>query len=190
MKTGKPVIFNCHVGLTNFVVPIMIEDKYMSSIVGGQVLIEPPDENYFRQVAKVLGLNEEEYISEVKNINIASAEKVQAITKLLYVLTNSIAAVAYVNFQLTDLGLDYKIPRNIVLEEWFFNDYSSFKRSISSREFEVLKLIVLGKSNTEIAGELFISVHTVKAHVSSILEKFSVDDRVQLAVKVVREGIV
>ena len=61
---------------------------------------------------------------------------------------------------------------------------------ITEREFEVLKLIVLGKSNTEIAKDLFISVHTVKAHVSSILEKFSVEDRVQVAVKAIREGLV
>ena len=76
------------------------------------------------------------------------------------------------------------------MEEWFFSNYGNIKKPISSREFEVLKLIVLGKSNTEIANELFISVHTAKAHVSSILEKFAVEDRVQLAVKVVREGII
>lgn len=62
-------------------------------------------------------------------------------------------------------------------------------KPLSEREFEVLKFIVMGKSNTEIAEELFISVHTAKAHVCSILQKMSVEDRVQAAVKAVRQGL-
>ena len=62
-------------------------------------------------------------------------------------------------------------------------------RPLTDREIQVLKLIVLGKSNTEIAKELLISLHTAKKHVSSILDKMSVDDRVQVAVKAVREGL-
>ena len=41
----------------------------------------------------------------------------------------------------------------------------------TEREFEVLKHLVEGKSNTEIAKELIVSVHTAKAHVCSILQK-------------------
>ena len=63
-------------------------------------------------------------------------------------------------------------------------------KPLTDREFEILRLIVLGKNNKEIANELFISVHTAKAHVSSILEKFSVEDRVKVAVMAVREGLV
>lgn len=63
-------------------------------------------------------------------------------------------------------------------------------KSLTERENEVLKLVVMGKSNTEIAKELLISVHTAKAHVCSILQKMSVNDRVQAAVKAVREGLI
>lgn len=62
-------------------------------------------------------------------------------------------------------------------------------KSLTEREYEVLKLVVMGKSNTEIAKDLLISVHTAKAHVCSILQKMAVNDRVQAAVKAVREGI-
>ena len=61
---------------------------------------------------------------------------------------------------------------------------------LTLREFEVLKHLVLGKSNTEIAKELIVSVHTAKAHVCSILQKMCVNDRVQAAVKAVKEGMV
>ncbi len=61
---------------------------------------------------------------------------------------------------------------------------------LTEREFEVLKHLVTGKSNTEIAKELIVSVHTAKAHVCSILQKMCVNDRVQAAVKAVKEGMV
>ncbi len=61
---------------------------------------------------------------------------------------------------------------------------------LTEREYEVLKHLVTGKSNTEIAKELIVSVHTAKAHVCSILQKMCVNDRVQAAVKAVKEGLV
>ena len=64
------------------------------------------------------------------------------------------------------------------------------KAKLTERESEVLKLLVQGKSNTQIAQELIVSVHTAKAHVCSILQKLCVDDRVQAAVKAIKEGIV
>ncbi|MDO5436821.1 MAG: response regulator transcription factor [bacterium] len=64
------------------------------------------------------------------------------------------------------------------------------KGHLTDREQEVLRLLVKGKSNTEIASELIVSVHTAKAHVCSILQKLCVDDRVQAAVKAIKEGLV
>lgn len=63
-------------------------------------------------------------------------------------------------------------------------------RALTTREMEILKLIVSGKTNTEIAKELMLSVHTVKTHVCSILGKMAVSDRVQASVKAIREGLV
>ena len=67
---------------------------------------------------------------------------------------------------------------------------SHAKVPLTEREHEVLKHLVEGKSNTEIAKELIVSVHTAKAHVCSILQKMCVNDRVQAAVKAVKEGMV
>jgi DNA-binding NarL/FixJ family response regulator len=61
---------------------------------------------------------------------------------------------------------------------------------LSDRELEVLKLIVDGKSNQEIANKIFVTLATVKTHVRSILNKLSVDDRTQAAVKAMRQGLV
>lgn len=61
---------------------------------------------------------------------------------------------------------------------------------LTERENQVLTLLVEGKSNSEIADALSVSVHTAKAHVCSILQKLSVHDRVQAAVKAVKENLV
>lgn len=62
--------------------------------------------------------------------------------------------------------------------------------NLTEREYEVLKLVVDGHSNQEIASILNISEHTSKAHVCSIIQKLVVDDRTQAAVKAVKEGLV
>jgi DNA-binding NarL/FixJ family response regulator len=61
---------------------------------------------------------------------------------------------------------------------------------LTTRERQVLGLIVEGRENNEIAEELVISPETVKTHVSAILEKLHVDNRVQAAVAAVSIGLV
>ena len=61
---------------------------------------------------------------------------------------------------------------------------------LTQREYEVLKLVVDGQSNSQIAKSLTISEHTAKAHVCNIMQKLVVDDRTQAAVKALKEGLV
>lgn len=65
-----------------------------------------------------------------------------------------------------------------------------YNTELTERELEVLRCIVDGKSNKEIATALQVSAHTAKAHVASIIQKLAVDDRTQVAVKALREGLV
>ena len=61
---------------------------------------------------------------------------------------------------------------------------------LSDRELEVLTLMARGMSNQEIAGQLYVSNTTVKTHVSHILTKLGVRDRVQAVVEAYDSGIV
>lgn len=61
---------------------------------------------------------------------------------------------------------------------------------LSQREMEVLKLMVEGCSNPEIAAALYLSPNTVKTHIRGIMNKLAVDDRVQAAVVALRSGLV
>jgi DNA-binding NarL/FixJ family response regulator len=67
---------------------------------------------------------------------------------------------------------------------------ATIRAELSDREIQVLKLIANGKDNAEIARQLFISPKTVKNHISNILMKLQIENRIQAAVYAVRSGIV
>ena len=74
---------------------------------------------------------------------------------------------------------------NNTSEDLIKNNYN-----LTSREAQILKLITEGYSNNEIAKELFVSINTTKAHVANILQKLEVDDRLQAALKALKNKIV
>lgn len=69
------------------------------------------------------------------------------------------------------------------------NEAKCFSAGISKREMEVLELMAKGCSNAEIASDLFVSVNTVKTHVSNILSKLDVSRRTQAIEKATRIGL-
>ena len=64
------------------------------------------------------------------------------------------------------------------------------KYDLTARESQILKLMTEGYSNMEIAQILVISINTTKAHVANILQKLEVDDRLQAALKALKNQIV
>ncbi len=66
----------------------------------------------------------------------------------------------------------------------------TIRSELSDREIQVLKLIANGQDNAQIAAELHISPKTVKNHISNILMKLQIDNRIQAAVYAVRSGLV
>ncbi|MBF2029416.1 MAG: response regulator transcription factor [Oscillatoriales cyanobacterium C42_A2020_001] len=85
--------------------------------------------------------------------------------------------------------LDPQIARRVI-EHLKPPSATNLVGQLSQRELEVLKLMVDGKSNPEIAAELYLSPNTVKTHIRGIMNKLAVDDRVQAAVVALRAGLV
>ncbi|WP_172372605.1 response regulator [Sporosarcina jiandibaonis] len=67
---------------------------------------------------------------------------------------------------------------------------SSLHEQLTERELEVLLLISKGKTNQEIADELFIAIKTVKTHVSNLLSKLEVQDRTQAVIYAFKHQLV
>jgi DNA-binding NarL/FixJ family response regulator len=70
------------------------------------------------------------------------------------------------------------------------HDAELIRSELSARELQVLKLIANGQDNALIAAELHISPKTVKNHISNILMKLQIENRIQAAVYAVRSGLV
>lgn len=85
--------------------------------------------------------------------------------------------------------LDPQIARRVV-EHLKPPSTTGMVGQLSQRELEVLKLMVDGYSNPEIAAALYLSPNTVKTHIRGIMNKLAVDDRVQAAVVALRAGLV
>lgn len=132
---------------------------------------------------------EEEVVAALSSGAMAYCLKDIDPTKLADVIRDVVDGVCWLDPLIARKALD-AFPKQEALG--ILRDKSSDEGRVplTEREFEVLKHLVDGKSNTEIAKELIVSVHTAKAHVCSILQKMCVNDRVQAAVKAVKEGLV
>ena len=105
------------------------------------------------------------------------------------VIRNVAEGACWVDPAVSEYALNFfPKPENVTLMQSV--EVQDARAQLTERELEVLRHLVKGKSNTEIAKELIVSVHTAKAHVCSILQKLCVDDRVQAAVKAIKENII
>lgn len=70
------------------------------------------------------------------------------------------------------------------------NDLRDALARLTERETDVLRLIAIGKSNPEIVDDLYIGMHTLKKHLSSIYVKIGARDRAQAVVIAYQTGLV
>jgi len=89
-----------------------------------------------------------------------------------------------------DPGIASRVLKTIATGGAKEKEESALAAALSTRELDVLRLVVNGLTNQEIADKLVLSVETVKTHMRHIMEKLAVSDRTQAAVKAMREGIV
>jgi DNA-binding CsgD family transcriptional regulator len=96
-------------------------------------------------------------------------------------LYSSIPYVTYGLFLVTYF-LNYSLPTPIGLDQVSESFLSTY--NITGREREVIQMVIQGKSNADIAGELVISLATVKTHLHNIYQKVGVDSRYDLLARV------
>ncbi|KRM97763.1 LuxR family DNA-binding response regulator [Loigolactobacillus rennini DSM 20253] len=108
-----------------------------------------------------------------------------------YILKTSTAAEIADAIRGTDQGESVLEPQvtSKMMHRLTHRQEPNLYEELTKREIEVLKLIAQGKSNQEIADELYITLKTVKTHVSNILSKLQVEDRTQAAIYALKHKI-
>lgn len=88
-------VYHCHAGLIDFGIPLIVEGQTVGSVIGGQVLPEQPDEEKFRQVAREIGVDEDEYIRALKKVNVRTEAAINASAYLLGEVLNNFINAEY-----------------------------------------------------------------------------------------------
>ncbi|MDD9266273.1 response regulator [Paenibacillus sp. GCM10023248] len=123
-------------------------------------------------------LEESKVLEAVESGAISYMLKTVSSDQLIHAIQSAYRGMPVMNSEVS-LALTRGVRQRSVMPE---------EEGLTSREKEVLLLIAEGKSNKEISEELFISIKTVKTHVSNLLMKCELDDRTQLAIFAHRKG--
>lgn len=166
---------------------LVLMDLGLSGINGIQATktIKTIDKNL--KVIILTSHNSEEEIFEALKVG-ANAYCLKDISpkRLVQVIETVAEGAAWLDPSIAEMVLEHlsnKESKNI-------NSDLSERINLTEKENQVLKLIVDGFSNAEIAEKLCVSIHTAKIHVCNILQKLSVKDRTQAAIKALKYNIV
>lgn len=88
-----------------------------------------------------------------------------------------------------NLVFDGQLNDKIGLSAKRLTSFNPDQYQLSHREMEIIQLVATGLSNQEIASELFLSVGTIKNHITTILHKLNLRDRTQLAIFAFEKGL-
>lgn len=93
---GKGV-YECHAGLKDFSIDIILDGEKLGSVIGGQVLPSEPDEEKFANIARELGIDPEAYVKAVRKVPVRPAKSIDAAATLLEDVINRIVKQEYMN---------------------------------------------------------------------------------------------
>ena len=103
-RTGKPAVYECHAGLMDFGAPIIVDGHQIGSILGGQILNAPPDEDKFRAYAKEIGVDPEKYVEAVRKIQIMPRERLEHAAQTLFLMASFFSKMGHYRFELRKMA--------------------------------------------------------------------------------------
>lgn len=98
LKTGKASVYQCHAGLCDYAAPIIVDGLYVGSIMGGQILTKPLDEDYIRARAIEYGIDENEYLNAAREVHMKSESDVLEAANFIFKLAEILSEMAYKNY--------------------------------------------------------------------------------------------
>ena len=103
-RTGKPAIYECHAGLMDFGAPIVVDGQQIGSILGGQVLNAPPNEDKFRAYAKEIGVDPDKYVEAVRKIQIMPRDRLEHAAQTLFLMASFFSKMGHYRYQLRKMA--------------------------------------------------------------------------------------
>ncbi|MCH5138471.1 PocR ligand-binding domain-containing protein [Clostridiaceae bacterium UIB06] len=100
VRTGRPYVYTCHAGLIDFAAPIMVDGTHIGTILGGQILTKKPEESQYRQTAKEIGVNEDEFVEAAKKVKLTTEKNIKAAAEVLFIIANSLSRIGYQQMKL------------------------------------------------------------------------------------------
>lgn len=102
-EAKRPAVYTCHSGLVDFAAPIMLNGVQVGAILGGQVLTEAPDPDYFRDKARSFGIDPDAYLKALDKVTILDRKQVNAAAELLYTVCEKISSMAYQKLKMDEV---------------------------------------------------------------------------------------
>lgn len=98
LRNGKPAVYRCHAGLVDFASPIIVDDRFIGSVIGGQVRTSPIDREQMTAIAKDLDIDPDIYIASAEKTAVLAAETVEKAAEFLYEIAKLLSEMAYNNY--------------------------------------------------------------------------------------------
>lgn len=117
LKTHRPSVYYCHGGLMDFAAPILLGNRQIGSLIGGQVLPVPADENKIRAIARDIGVNEDEYIAALRKIKVVPKESIENAAELLYIIGNTLSEIGAKKLGSQQMAIDISLLSTQVRQE-------------------------------------------------------------------------
>ncbi|MCI9676330.1 MAG: hypothetical protein HFH06_11330 [Lachnospiraceae bacterium] len=140
LQNGKPAVYHCHAGLVDYAAPIMLENTFIGSIIGGQVLTNPLKEEDFRRTARELSIDEDTYVNAAKKVPYRELADVERAAKFLSEIASGLSDMAYKNY--IALQNSKKLERAAHSQTAFIIDISASIQRDMSHWIESAKLAV------------------------------------------------
>ncbi|WP_234118632.1 PocR ligand-binding domain-containing protein [Clostridium hydrogenum] len=164
-RTGRPYIYTCHAGLIDFAAPILIEGTLIGTILGGQVLTAPPEEDKYRKTAKEIGVDENGFVNAANNVYMTKAENIKAAAEVLFIVANSLSKIGYEQLKLSNMAENLSFN---------FNQVSATMEELSASSVNVT-------NNQHNLSDEIVTVKDLSIEINSVLDSIkSIADQTKM----------
>lgn len=109
----EPVLYNCHAGMLEFAVPIIVDGRMLGAFHGGQVTDHPLDEEVILQLAEDLDISPEEYLEAARKTPVIDRKHMENSAAFLHTVGNIISHIAYRKYSIQQTSSEIEREANM-----------------------------------------------------------------------------